>query len=221
MNYHRWQSKTVLPIALGIFSLASVPLPFSLPVMAVSYTTDKLARSPSVIIPAGTTTPVRYEQAEKIIMTPRETVPVTLTVAKNIRSEPRTGRILIPAGSQVKGELKPVSGGTQFVAKQLILANSDRSLPIDAVSEIVAETKTIDAKPDPDLFKNVAVGAGAGAVLGGIFGGRVHLGQILAGAGVGAGVSELERHRHKESQLVIIDPDTDLHLTLQADLVSS
>lgn len=220
MNNRRWQSKTVLAIALGIVSIATVPLPFSLSAIA-AYTTKQLARSPSVLISAGTTIPVRYEQAEKIVMTPRETVPVTLTVAKNIRSEPRTGRILIPAGSQVKGELKPVSGGTQFVAQQLILTNSGRSLPIDAVSEIVAETKTIDAKSDPDLFKNVAVGAGAGAVLGGIFGRRVHLGQILAGAGIGAGVSELERHRRKEAELIVIDPDTDLHLTLQADLVSS
>lgn len=174
------------------------------------------SQSSRVIVAAGTTIPVRYDAAERIIITPRETAPVTLIVAKNIRSN--SGRILIPVGSQVKGQLKPASGGTQFFAQELIFANSSKRLPIDAVSEIIAETKTINERTDPNILRGAAVGAGAGAVIGKIFGGRIKLGQVLAGAGIGA-LPELLGRSRKETELVVIDPDTDLHLTLQADLV--
>lgn len=218
MIFRLWYSKSTSFIALGIASVVGTTITISTPAMADKepYNVRLLSQLSQVILTAGATIPVRYDNAERIVITPKERVPVTLLVAKNIRSQ--QGSILIPKNSQVKGELKPVSGGTQFFAQQLILSNSNQRLPIDAVSEIIAETKTVNETTNPNIFKGVAVGAGAGALLGGIFGGRINLGTILGGGAAGAGVAELDRGR-KKTELVVIDPDTDLHLTLQADLV--
>lgn len=209
-----------LIMVLSMTLTVAVPILLSTPAMAEKqpYIIGQFTQSRRVIVEAGTTIPVRYDAAERIIITPKETAPVTLTVAKNIRSN--SGRILIPVGSHVKGQLKPAFGGTQFFAQELIFANSSKRLPIDGVSEIIAKTKTINERTDPNILRDAAVGAGAGAVIGKIFGGKINLGQVLAGAGIGA-LPELVGRSPKETELVVIDPDTDLHLTLQADLVGS
>lgn len=218
MTFHLY-SRTTFFIALGMTLVVGATTTISTSVMAEKKpcSVRLISQSSQVILTAGATIPVRYDAAESIVITPKERVPVTLIVATNIRSN--QGKILIPKNSQVKGELKPVSGGTQFFAQELIFPNSGQRLPIDAVSEIIAETRTVNETTKPDIFRDVAVGAGAGALLSGIFGGRINLGPILGGAAAGAGVAELDRGR-KQTELVVIDPDTDLHLTLQADLVS-
>lgn len=149
-NY--WQSKTALLLVLGITSIVAVPILISNPAVAGEpYIVEQFfSQSPQVIVTAGTTIPVRYDGAETIIMSPKETVPVTLTVAKNIRSN--SGRILIPVGSFVKGQLKPVSGGTQFSAQQLVFANSSNRLPVDALSEIIAQTKAVNARTNLNIL---------------------------------------------------------------------
>jgi hypothetical protein len=216
---YRWQSGTALLVALGITSTAAVSILLATSAMAGQepYTVGQLSQS-RVIVPAGTTIPVRYDEAEKIIVTSKETAPVTLTVARNIR-RPSSGEILIPVESQVRGQLRPVSGGSQFFAQEVIFSNSGQRLPIDAISEIIAPIATVTQKTKPSILQDAAIGAGAGAVLGAIFGGRVRLGEVLGGAGIGAGVSALQGGQQKETKLVEIDPDTDLHLFLRTDLV--
>lgn len=216
-----WQSKTALLIALGMTSTAALPILTAPAARAeASPTEELLAQSSQVIVPAGTTIPVRYDEAERIIVTPNETAPVTLTVAHNVRSASR--KILIPVDSQVKGELKPASGGSQFVAKELILSDSGQRLPINAVSEIIAANQTLTEKTKPKVLEGAALGAGAGAILGGIFGGAAGLGLgLLSGAGAGALTGDLKGGGQKQVKLVEIDPDTDLHLFVRADLVRS
>lgn len=218
--YSRWQSRTALLIALGITSTAAVPIVISAPAMASKdpyVVGQRLPRSSRLLVPAGTTIPVRYDQAERIIVTPDETSPVTLTVAEDIRSN--NGIIVIPAGSQIEGELQPTEGGTQFVSGDLILTNTEQRLPINATSTVITETETITEKSNPDILKGAAIGAAAGAVIGEIFGG-IDLGEVLGGAGVGAIASVLLRGE-KEVEVVNIDPETDLNLTLQSDLLPS
>lgn len=220
---NRWQSKTALLMALGVISTATLPIlmaPATSAQPAPSATEQLVAQSSRVFVVAGTTIPVRYDKAERIIITPNETVPVTLTVAKNIRSS--SGTIQIPVDSQVRGELKPVSGGSQFVAKDLILSSNGQRLPINAVSEIIAANQTITEKTKPKTLEGAAIGAGAGAILGSIFGGAAGLGLgLLSGAGAGALTGQVKGGGQKQVQVVEIDPDTDLHLFLRADLVGS
>ena len=214
---NRWQSRTALLMALGMTSAASVPILSSAPAMAVSepYVVGQLfSQYSQVTIPSGNTIPVRYDKAKKIIVTPDETASVTLTVAADIRS--RQGRILIPAGSQVEGELRPVEGGTQFFAQELILRNRDQRLQIDATSPVITKTETINEKSDPNILRGAVIGAAAGAVIGEIFGG-IDLGEVLAGAGVGT-VAELLLRGRKEVEVVVVNPNTDLDLTLQDGL---
>lgn len=180
------------------------------------YVVGQRLQSSQVIIPAGTTIPVRYDKAKRIIVTPEEKSPVTLTVERDILSN--GGRILIPRGSQIAGELQPASGGTRFVAKELILSNKRQRLPIKATSEIITETETINEKTNPNILRGAAIGAAAGAVIGEIFG-DIDLGEVLAGAGVGALAELLLRRDRKEVEVVVINPDTDLDLTLQRDFV--
>ena len=215
---NRWQSKTALLMALGITSTAVIPIVFSNPAIAdsPSYKTGQLlAQSSSGVVSAGTTIPVTFDK-DKIIVKPDEKVKVKLTVAEDIVSG--RDRILIPEGSKINGELRPADGGTQFVAKELILNNRKNGVPIEATSDVITETETINEKSNPDLLKGAAIGAAAGAVIGDIFGG-IDLGEVLGGAGIGALASVLTNKREKEVEVVIVNPERDLTLTVEEDLV--
>lgn len=208
-------------MALGITSTAVVPILISASAMASNepYMVGQLISqfSQQLRVPAETVIPVRYDEAERIIVKPDETAPVTLTVAEDIRSD--SGTIVIPAGSQIEGELQPAEGGTQFVSEELIFTSSDQRLPIDATSAVITETQTITEKTDPDILEGAAIGAAAGAVIGEIFGG-IDLGEVLGGAGIGA-IASLLLRGEEEVEVVIIEPETDLDLTLQSDIEPS
>ena len=215
---HRWQSKTALLVALGITATA-VPILSATTATAKSnpYVVGQLfPRSREVRVSAGTLIPVRFNEAEKIVVTPDETAPITLVVAEDIRSA--AGTVLIPAGSEIEGNLQPVRGGTQFVAEELTFRNTERQRPIDATSEIITETETIEKGSDSSsILKGAAIGAAAAAVLSEVLGDIDFL-QVLAGGGLGA-VAGLLLGGRNEAEVVVINPDADLDLTLQSDFV--
>lgn len=164
----------------------------------------------SSVLPAGTIIPTSYEK-DKIVVTPTETSDLTLDVPEDIRS-PR-GVVIIPAGSQIKGQLRPASDGTQFVAEELILDNGDR-YDISATSEVINRREVITRRSNPRWFEGVAIGAVAASVLGELFG-EIELWQVLGGAGIGALGSLLIRNR-QEVEVIVIDSATDLSLELQS-----
>ncbi|NJL23327.1 MAG: hypothetical protein HC895_24940 [Leptolyngbyaceae cyanobacterium SM1_3_5] len=163
----------------------------------------------------GTAIAVRYDEAERIIVMPDETAPITLIVAQDVRSA--SGTVLIRSGSTIAGELRPDGGGTRFFAETLTPAGSTRSIPIDATSGLITERETITRESDPDFLRGAAIGAAAGAVIGEIFG-NIDLGEVLLGAGVGTLASVLLRGRD-EVEVVVVNPATDLTLTLQSNFV--
>jgi hypothetical protein len=167
-----------------------------------------------VVIPDGTRIPVYYEKREKIVVAPDETVPITLQVAANIRS--RQGRILIPAGTDISGDLEPERDGVRFVAKELEL-DGDK-IRFDAVSQVVDEREEVNRNNTGSIVKGAAIGAGAAAILAAVTGDRkIGLGEILGGAGIGA-VGGWVLGRNKKREVIVIDPDRELELTLQSDL---
>jgi hypothetical protein len=171
-------------------------------------------------IPAGTTIPVRYEQ-DKIVLMEDETLPVTLTVATNITTT--DGKLLIPRDSQVVGELRPVNGGTQFVAQQLVFPNGERKA-FNATSETITTTETIRSGSSiTNLLKNAAIGSAAAAAISAVTGDRtVTAGEVLIGTGSGALASLIQRFLGLNSvDVLVVNPDTDLNLTLDNDLVVS
>jgi hypothetical protein len=227
--FNRWQSKTAFLMAMGITATAFVPFLISTPAIADSQSVEIAQLFPESrdesrefsrgVVPRGTIIPVTYDRGKKIIVSPEETADITLTVAEDVESE--SGRIAIPAGSRIAGELRPADGGTQFVAQDLILEGRDRRYPIEATSREITDTEIINKRSNPDILRGAVIGAAAGAVLGEIFGG-IDLGEVLAGAGVGVlGEVLLRGRKEKEVEVVVVRPDTDLDLRLEEDFVVS
>jgi hypothetical protein len=216
--YSGWQSKTALIMAFGMTSLAAIPAFSAAPATAVvePYIVGQTFPSERVTIPAGTVIPVELEKAEKIVVTPDETAPVTLLVATDIRTD--TGIVLIPAGSKIEGELRPVSAGTQFVAKALTLNNSNQRLPMRATSQVITERQILKKGTDvAEILKGAAIGAAASAVLAEIFG-SIDFPEVLGGAGLGA-IAGLLLGGRRQAEVIVVNPEEDLSLTLQSDLV--
>jgi hypothetical protein len=169
-----------------------------------------------VRIPSGTTIPVKYDQAEKILVTPDETAPLTLTVAQNITTS--QGTVLIPSGSQVVGELRPAEGGSQFVAQELVLTSGQR-IQLNANSEVITTTEEVRKGASAGtIVKDAALGAAAAAAVSAVTGDRaIATEEVLGGAGIG-GLLGLFLGRDRVT-LIRVDPDQDLNLTLNSDLV--
>lgn len=170
----------------------------------------------TVTIPSGTSIPVRYDQAERILVTREETAPLTLTVAQNIVT--REGTVLIPAGSQVVGELRPAEGGSQFVARELTTSTGQR-YQFNATSEVITNTERVRRGANAGrIVRNTALGAAAAAAISAVTGDRaIATEEVLGGAGIGALIGLFLGRDSVD--LVAIDPETDLQLTLGSDLV--
>ena len=148
------------------------------------------------------------------MVTPTETAKITLTVDDDIRSA--SGAVIIPANSKIEGELRPSGDGTQFVAQELVLDNSNR-YSIDASSDLITRRETISKRSDPRWFEGIAIGAVAASVLGEVLG-KIQLWQVLGGAGVGALGSLLIRNNN-QVEVIVVDPATDLNLRLNSDFL--
>lgn len=168
--------------------------------------------SSTVIIPAGTQIPLEFEK-DKILVTKEETVPVTLTVAANIRDRDRN--TLIPYGTKVEGQIEPANNGSRFVAQELVFEDDTRQ-SIEASSNIVTRTETVKKGTNTgDLLKGAAIGGAAAAVLSEIFG-DINIEEVIGGAALGAlGGWILGR---ESVELISIDPNQDLDITLESDL---
>ncbi|NDJ18416.1 hypothetical protein [Myxacorys almedinensis] len=227
LNLKKLQTSTALALTVGMSSTALVPIalmgsataapaPKTLAQLFPSAprSTPSPIYSGAVTIPAGTTLPVSYEQAEKIVVAPNETLKTTLTIPVNLRNNDRDRTILIPAGSKLEGEFQPIQNGTQFVARTLIFPNGTRQ-GIDAISNVETRRETIRRGVSTDaLLKGAAIGSGAATLISGITGNkRITAGKILIGTGVGAlGGLLLGRN---QSEVVVVNP-SNLRLRLNS-----
>ena len=191
--------------------------PESRPTREREYNSPRPRREPEVIpntVPRGFIIPVEYEE-EKILVTPEETVPVTLLVAANVRDSRRN--TLIPYGSEILGQIEPSEDGTGslFVAQEIVFPDGTTQ-SIDAMSEVVTRRETIKRGANTgDILKGAAIGGAAAAVLSEIFG-DIGAIEVLGGAGAGALAGLLLGGN--EVELVSIDPNNDLDLILQTNL---
>lgn len=210
-----WKSTTAVIIALGMSASATAPIFIASP--ASAQFRDSVTQRSDYRIPAGTAIQVRYDSAEKIVVSPNETTNLTLSVDRDVVS--RDGAILIPARSQVVGQLRPARGGSQFVARELILPGGERR-SINASSNIITETQEVRKGTNlTSLLTGAAVGSAAGALIAGITGDRrINALEVLAGTGVGT-VGGLLLGGRRSNEVVVIDPNSDLDLRLDSDLV--
>ncbi|MCU0546830.1 MAG: S-layer homology domain-containing protein [Oscillatoriaceae cyanobacterium Prado104] len=169
----------------------------------------------AVKIPSGTAIPLEYAK-DKILLGPNDKSPLTLTVADNITDS--SGKVLIPEGSKVSGELRSTSNGVQFVAQELSIINGTR-IPLNANSQLITKKESVSRGINVgNLIKNTALGAAAAAAIAGVTGDRaIATEEVLGGAGIGSLVGVfLGRDK---VDLYAVNPDTDLDLQLDADLV--
>ncbi len=164
-----------------------------------------------VTIPEGTVLPVKYDKAEKIMVTKDETAPLTLTISQNVITD--TGNLVIPAGSRVIGKIQPADGGSQFIAQKLITTGG-QEYNINASSGIITKTETVKkGTSTKGIIKNTALGAGAAAAVAAVTGDRaVATEEVLGGAAIGA-ITGIFFNK-KSVDLIVIDPDTDLEMTI-------
>ncbi|PSB19307.1 S-layer protein [Phormidesmis priestleyi ULC007] len=171
-----------------------------------------------VRIPAGTSLSVRYTKADRILLAKNEPnpTPITLEVAQNIVTS--TGAVLIPAGSQVAGQLVVSQNQAQFVATQLTVVNG-QPIPIDATSNPITTTETIRRGSNTGtILKGAALGSAAAAGISAVTGDRnIKAGEVLIGTGAGALAGLI--FGGDRVDLISIQPNSDLNLRLNADLV--
>ncbi len=172
----------------------------------------------AVTIPQGTAIPVKYDKAEKILVTKDETAPLTLTVSQSVVTQ--EGSVVIPAGSQVVGQLKPATGGSQFVAEKLVLTTG-QEYQLNASSEVITKTETVKKGTSTgSIIQNTVLGAGAAAAVSAVTGDRaIATEEVLGGAGIGALIGLF--FGRNSVDLIAIDPDTDLQMTINQNLLVS
>ncbi|MBF2057046.1 MAG: hypothetical protein IGQ45_07445 [Cyanobacterium sp. T60_A2020_053] len=167
---------------------------------------------------SGTTIFAIYQDAEKIYVTKDETLPLTLTVNRDIRNN--QNRVIIPAGSQIKGEIRPDRGnriGSRFFAQTVVFPNGvERS--INAESNIVSRTEVVERGKDTDnVWKGAVAGAAAATLISGVTGNRVIATEkILGGAGLGALAGYLLSGQ-RTAEVISFDAKRDLDLVLRSN----
>lgn len=173
-----------------------------------------------IVLSSGSRILVGYDKSEKILLAQNEPkpVPLTLKVAQNVVTQ---NTVVIPAGSQVVGELRSTQNGAQFFAKELILPNGSR-VPMSATSGVVTRTEEITKGINiAKVLKNAALGAAAAAAIAGVTGDRaIATEEVLLGAGLSTVLTLIGVFQGRDKvDLISVDPNTDLNLTLGSELV--
>lgn len=177
------------------------------------------AQSLDRVISAGTIIPVMSETAEKILVLPTETLQISLKVAENVRDS--RGRVIIPAYTEVIGQIEPYRDGSRFVAQSLVFENG-RQEYLDGTSQVVTRKETASKGVNGRaIAQGTVVGAAAATVLAAVTGdGAIATEEVLGGAGVGALGGWLFGSRRTQ-ELISINPNLDLDITLNSDLILS
>ena len=217
-SFRRWKTGTAAFLAIAMTTGTIAPL-FTFSRVNAQVIFGEPRR---ISISAGATLPVTYEK-DKIVLSPDETLPLTLKIASDIVD--RNGNLLIPKDTDIRGELKPASDldsekGSQFIAEELVFPNGDRQ-SIRAVSQVITRTEKIKKGSDSSkILQDAAIGAGAAALLELLTGDRdIDILGPVVGAGAGALASVLLRK--KTVEVIVIEPEKDLDVTLDSDLVIS
>lgn len=163
--------------------------------------TAQLLRQNSVL-PAGQEIEVKLNSTETLYISTGERKAAELIVEQDVVAD--NGIVLIPEGAVITGEFVPVSGGSKFVARSL--TSRGGTVRIAAESELINDVKDPRETGVAGIAGDAAIGAAAGAILGGIFGDRViSTEKILGGAAAGVLVGNVTA-----PQVVVIDPATPL-----------
>jgi hypothetical protein len=208
-----WKSGVAVLMTLGLMTTGTVA-----PLMLLERPAVAGLFSPSndntVQVPSGTTIRVAEQDGKKIIITPDETMNVTLVTTESVRSS--MGTVLIPKGATITGQFQPTEDGTQFVAQRITLSDGTQR-DLDARSNILDERETIDKGRNWGAVWKGALVGGAAATLISALVTKVGVLKVLGGVGAGA-VGGFLLGGRKKAEVIVVQPDQDLTLTLDSNL---
>ncbi|BCL35406.1 conjugal transfer protein TrbI [Nostoc sp. MS1] len=223
-NLNRWKSGAAALVALTVTTSTVTPMI----AFAPAANAQLLNQNRRVSIPAGVSFPVTYEK-DQVVVSRGETVSLTLKIANNIVDNSR--RVLIPAGTEVVGQLEPVyyNGGysqdrndqndvrgVRFVARELVYPSGNRQ-SIDASSQTITRVEKIRKNDSGKILTDAAIGAGAATAISLLTGNRrIEVLEPVGGAAAGALASVLLRK--KEVEVFVVRPQQDLRLALNSNL---
>lgn len=165
-------------------------------------------------IPKGSQINVSYPSFPRVVVTPDETLNMTLTVANDIKNS--QGNVLIPKNSKIEGQLIPrYSGndvlGTQFVTQRIIIGN-------DSYNDLNATSSLITAQQSSNVsgqsWREAAMTTAAQAIIARVSGRKVNFGDLLTSVLTGQVVNNQPQGKDK---LIVIEPQKDLTLTVGSD----
>ncbi|MCM1983610.1 hypothetical protein [Lyngbya confervoides] len=211
----QWKATLALLLTLGLGTGPMIPLLTAGPATAQIFRRGGSSNDTRTFrVVRGTRIPAEYRDGEtnKILVSPRETLDLTLETKAPVRST--QGTVIIPAGSRIEGQLEPYQDGVRFVADRLILEDGT-SEDLDATSRVISRRENLEGRSrDDSIWQGALVGGAAATVISAIVT-DVGIAKTLAGAGAGALAGWLiGRDRNQSKEVVLVYPDTDLDLTV-------
>ncbi|AFZ46906.1 hypothetical protein Cyast_0934 [Cyanobacterium stanieri PCC 7202] len=183
---------------------------------------NNISQNGTLTLPAGTNIPTYYAEdrnAQRIYVTRDETLPLTLTVDRDIRDN--RGNIVIPVNSRIRGEIRPAGNrrGSLFVGRTIVYPNGTE-MPINVESNVVTRTEVIERGGNSDsIWQGALAGAAAATLISGVTGNRViSTEKILGGAGLGALAGLFLRQQPSSAEVISFDTRRDFNLNLRSSL---
>ena len=213
-NIKSWKASLAIIMTLGLGTVPAIPFFATQSVTAQVFSNNRTFR-----IVRGTIIPAAYDDGEttKIVVTPDETLELTLTTTLPVRST--RGTEIIPAGSRVIGQIEPYEDGVRFVGNRLELEDGT-SEEVNVASEVISERQKVDRRGNDDsIWQGALVGGAAATIISAVVT-DVGIFKTLAGAGAGALTGWLiSRDRKKE--VIVIYPEQDLNLAVNDEFLLS
>lgn len=116
----------------------------------------------------------------------------------------RFGGLNVPAGSIIRGQYVPAEEGLRYVANAVII--NGQTYNLNARSGVLDPVKDPRDTSGGSVAEDAGIGAGAGIVLGEIFG-NADVGEIVGGAAAGAAVGNITADR-----VVVVEPSQPVNL---------
>jgi hypothetical protein len=204
-----WKSSVAALMMMSVGTTTALPIL----VMAQPATAGIFAQNRRVV-PAGTMIRLEQPEGKRIVVTPDESVKVTLITVEDVQG--RRGNAVIPRGTRVKGEFRPTNGGTAFYAERIELPGGSRD--IEGRTNVVDNRKTVKKGSSDPIWQGALVGGGAATIISALVT-KPGIGKTLLGAGVGAAAGWLIGGRGKSAEVIVVEPEQDnLDLRLDSDL---
>lgn len=143
------------------------------------------------LLQSGQKVIARYQGKDQQIIQTGETRALIVQLAEPIVN--RAGQVVIPAESEISGQVVPIEGGGQFIAKQITVNGRPYAFP--AKSSTLHDVKDPRETSAGSIAGDAAIGAAGGAVVGQVLNGKIGIGEVLVGAATGVVIGNVTAPR--------------------------